>query len=208
MLTESWRAALASSQLLVVSTLAGLLVGLVLTRVVYRRRVESLTVANGNLEARLEAARTVSPSEPVTRSRLTAGDVATVLTALAGIITAAGVVYINSQKTTIERQQANLKELDAYKKELEAERDGLARIAGFPLKEWTRVHALRPVAPAGGADRLLDEVHTSGSCNFTKVTWTYKGIDPAVLECGSGAFVLKGMLRDGGRLLVTKAAAP
>jgi cell division protein FtsB len=193
----------------VVVAVSSFTLGLILSRVIGRKTISAVEARNRDLEAQLTHLKQVPASSPAPpqKARFTGGEVASVITALAALVAAAGGFYINTQKDTVEDLNGKIEVFKRERDELAAEVKSLGRLLGFKTNEWEVVQADDTEMPTKGTEVVLDGTRQAGSCNIKKVSWLYKGTDPAILECKPGEFLLKGNLRSGAVLLIRRAEA-
>jgi outer membrane murein-binding lipoprotein Lpp len=183
------------------------ILGIVLGRVRSRKAVGTLEAKNRDLEGQLSHLRQLpAPQQaPPQKARFTGGEVATVITAVAALVAASGSTYVNSQKSKVEQLNSDVERIKMERDNLKSDASFLGSLVAFKREEWAEVQARASKVPASGSEMLLDGAHLAGDCSIRKASWTYKGTDPAMIECNRGAFLLKGNLKAGAVLLIRKA---
>jgi hypothetical protein len=183
------------------------ILGLVLGRVRSRKVAGTLEAKNRELEGQLSHLRQLPATQqtPPQKAKFTVGEVATVITAVAALVAAAGSNHTNAQKNTIEQLNRDVEHLKTERDSLKSDASFLGGLVAFKPEEWAAVQAKVSEIPVPGSDALLDGTHLAGDCSIRRASWTYKGTDPAMIECKRGAFLLKGTLRTGAVLLIRKA---
>lgn len=182
------------------------ILGIVLARVVTRKTVSALEEKNHELESRVEKLKDVpedSPAPPQ-KARFTGGEVASIITALAALVAAGGGFYINAQNTKSEKLSDEKARIESERDKFKAQAESFGSLLSFKQDEWADAWKSTQGIPKVGADVLLDGHHFEGNCKAVRVSWLYKGTDPAVLKCNAGFFQLKGTLRNGAVFLIRK----